>query len=339
MTASARLGGAGEHEIPCRTVGEVVSAVAQRLSPVFGLASASEARELVAAAAARPRFWPSVASEELLSVELLGEIREATSRRMRGAPLAYAVRSAPFRHLSLYVDERVLIPRPETEYLVELVLGALSGASHAPGFPRRDRDAAGGRDSPTTDASRESGVAASSGHGLVAADVGTGSGAIAISLASEGSFARVIATDVSLDALAVAAVNVERLRGELRAPVELRGGDGLLPLAGQQLDLIVSNPPYIAFAEMDRLPPSVRDWEPPLALACDEDGLAVTRRLVLGSPRVLRLGGLLALEVDERRAERVAAIIDETGEFERARVARDLAGRNRFVLARRSCNP
>src|SRR6185437_10594353 len=153
--------------------------------------------------------------------------RGATRRRAAAlrAPFAYAVRRASFRHLTLDVDERVLIPRPETEGLVEQVL-QLSG-----------------------------------GMGGTAVDIGTGSGAIALSLASEGIFDRVVATDVSLDALAVARLNASRLAGALRAPVEFRHGSLLAPITDLRAAVIVSNPPYIAYHEAAELPAGVRDWE------------------------------------------------------------------------------
>jgi release factor glutamine methyltransferase len=198
------------------------------------------------------------------------------------APFAYAVGVACFRHLNLVVDERVLIPRPETEVLVGEIL---------------DRMEAMGATAWGT-----------------AVDIGTGSGAIALSLAAEGKFDRVIATDASLDALAVARENCSRAAKVLRAPVDFRHGSLLAPLNVEKASVIVSNPPYVAFSEADALPSSVRDWEPPLAL---------TR------------GGLLALEVDERRASIVAEMMMGHGAYSNVGVRLDLAGRERFVFGLR----
>lgn len=227
--------------------------------------------------------------------------RELVRRRsVEHAPVAYLVGIQGFRRLVLDIDPRVLIPRPETELLVELVLAS----------PQAQ-------------------------EGGVAADVGTGSGAIALALASEGSFERVIATDVSADALDVARTNGASLGDTLRAPVDFRLGASVAPLAGERLDILVSNPPYISFAELEALPAAVRDWEPTVALVCPEDGLTVMRTLAGDGGRLLRPGGLLALEVDSRRAQRVAQIVRDTGAFTAPVVHRDFTGRERFVLATR----
>lgn len=289
-----------EHEL--LTVGDVVATVSRTLAPLLGDDAAAEARELVAAVLDQPRFWPSIAAATHLAVAEVRAIEQAATRRQRGAPLAYAVRSAPFRRLMLYVDERVLIPRPETEFLVERVLA----------LP----DAQGGG---------------------VAVDVGTGSGAIALSLASEGKLSRVVGTDISSDAVSVARLNATRLAPQLHAAVEFRIGDALAPLddLAHSVDILLSNPPYIAFEEVASLPAGVRDWEPPQALACPDDGLAVTRAVVRGGRRLLRRGGLLAIETDSRRAQRVAQRVSDDGAYEEVRVLEDLTGRERFVLARR----
>jgi release factor glutamine methyltransferase len=258
-----------------------------------------EARDIVAAVLDVPRFWPSTNREALVDATAVDEARQAAAARAPGAPFAYAVGRAAFRHLTLAVDERVLIPRQETELLIDLVLEAEHG-----------------------------------GRGTIA-DVGTGSGAIALALATEGAFDRVIATDVSRDALDVAERNAAFLRDELRSPVDFLQGSLLAPLGGMRLRAVVSNPPYIAFAELDDLPASVRDWEPPLALLSGDEGLAATRAIVRDAAAVLEPGGLLALEVDTRRASLVAEAVAANGSYRDVAVHLDLTGRERFVLARR----
>jgi release factor glutamine methyltransferase len=258
-----------------------------------------EARDIVAAILDVPRFWPSTNREALIDATAVDEARNATAARARGAPFAYAVGRAAFRYLTLAVDERVLIPRQETEVLVDLVLQAQAG-----------------------------------GSGTVI-DVGTGSGAIALALATEGSFDRVVGTDVSRDALAVAEANAAFLRDDLCAPVDFMHGSLLAPVSDMHASVIVSNPPYIAFAELDELPASVRDWEPPLALLSPDQGLAATRAIIRESRTVLDRGGLLALEVDTRRASLVAEAIASDGSYGEIAVHLDLTGRERFVLARR----
>jgi release factor glutamine methyltransferase len=259
-----------------------------------------EARDVIAALLDVPRFWATTHADEAADAALADAARRAATRRAAGAPFAYAVGRSAFRHLTLDVDERVLIPRQETELLPELVLALV-------------RDAGG-----------------------TAVDVGTGSGAIALALASEGRFDRVVATDVSSDALRVARANAERLAPALRAPVELRQGSGLRPVAGERLRAVVSNPPYIAFHEMAALPESVRDWEPALALCCGEQGLAITAAIVRDAGALLEPGGALALEVDARRASLVAELALADGRYEDVAVRLDLTGRERFVTARRA---
>ncbi|HYW31182.1 MAG TPA: peptide chain release factor N(5)-glutamine methyltransferase [Gemmatimonas sp.] len=228
---------------------------------------------------------------------VLDRVRAAANRRASGEPLAYCVGTAPFRHLVLQVDARVLIPRPETEIVVDEVLRVCSERS-----------------------------------GGVAIDIGTGSGAIALALATEGRFDRVIATDVSADALEVAAANCERLGGR-GAPVELRAGTDLCPVIGVHARVIVSNPPYISFDEAVGLPSSVRDWEPATALFAGDGGMARYEALLAGAPRCLEPGGWLVLEVDARRAGETADRAARAG-FVNVRVVQDLSGRDRVLVAR-----
>jgi release factor glutamine methyltransferase len=264
----------------------------------------TEARDIVAALLDVPRFWPAAHPDELVEPELRDLALLAALRRLRGAPFAYAVGRAAFRHLTLDVDERVLIPRPETELLVDEVLGAVA----APGG--------------------------------VLVDVGTGSGALALALAMEGRFARVIATDLSLDALAVARGNHARVAHAMKAPVEFRHGSLLAPVARDAgigpLRAVVSNPPYIAHHEALELPRAVRDWEPALALYSGPDGMTAIRALVQEAAPLLEPGGLLAMEVDARRASLAAECVATHGAYDDVRVRLDLTGRERFVLARRA---
>jgi len=226
-------------------------------------------------------------------------ILTASARRARGEPLAYCVGTAAFRHLVLMVDARVLIPRPETEIVVDEVL-RLVGAH----------------------------------PGGVAVDIGTGSGAIAAALATEGEFDLVVATDVSADALVVAARNVQRLPASA-APVELRAGADLAPLAGLVARVIVSNPPYIAYGEAGTLPSSVRDWEPAMALFASDEGMARYGALLAGAGAHLEADGWLVLEVDARRAQETARRATARG-FADVRLVRDLSGRERVLVARNS---
>ena len=279
-------------------VGQVVETIAARLADA-GIADASaEARDLVAAVLNENRFWPRVHVDALLSREIADQAYMVAARRTKGMPFAYAVGRAAFRHLTLQVNERVLIPRQETEVLVDLVL---------------ERCRTG-----------------------TCADIGTGSGAIALALAAEGSFGHIVATDIDAGAVALARRNAEVLGPRLRTAVVFRTGDLLAPLAGETFDVLVSNPPYIAFEEAMELPASVRNWEPGHALYSGSHGLDATRRIIRDAPGILSTGGLLALEVDSRRATLVAEMAASSGHFRDVGVFQDLAGRDRFVLASRA---
>lgn len=212
--------------------------------------------------------------------------------------MQYVEGMAYFRHLELSVDERVLIPRPETEVVVDWAL-RLAGSD-----------------------------------GGIAVDIGTGSGAIALSLALEGAFDRVIATDVSSDAIEAAAANLARLAATLRSPVELRLGSFLAPVIGIGARILVSNPPYIAARELHSLPAGVRGWEPPLALLSGEDGMAATATIIEGAHRVLALGGWLVLETDSARARAAEALARLQGRYADIAVHPDLTGRDRVLVAR-----
>jgi release factor glutamine methyltransferase len=287
--------------VSATTAGALVGELAGLLEAAGVPEARAEARDLVAALVNEPRFWPTLHPDAAIPDAVAADGRAAAERRARGMPFAYAVGRAAFRHLTLAVDQRVLIPRQETELLVDLVLDRRAGMS-----------------------------------GGVVADIGTGSGAIALALAAEGAFDRVIATDLTMDALCVARDNAAALVGRLRAPVEFRSGAGLAPLRGMAVDVLVSNPPYIAAVEATELPASVRDWEPVAALIAGEDGLAVIRDIIREAVAVLSPRGLMALEVDSRRAVAVAGLLARAAAFTDVSVQKDLTGRDRFVLATRA---
>jgi release factor glutamine methyltransferase len=259
---------------------------------------------LLADALGRPRSWPRTARNEVLVVEEINQVMQALVRRCAGAPLAYATGRVGFRTLELMVDERVLIPRPETEQLVELALARL-------------------------------------GDDGTVVDVGTGSGAIALSLAVEGRAARVIGTDLSTDALDVARANATTLAQPARHRLEWRAGSLLAPLTDLvgQVDVLVSNPPYIANGEVARLPASVRDWEPPLALVSGPEGLDAARALITEAPGLLRPGGWLLLELGAGNVTAAQRLACEAQVYDSVQVVRDLFGRDRFLIARLRAAP
>lgn len=258
----------------------------------------AEARDLIATVLDQPRFWPSANGARELDAATVSAVRLAAARLRTGMPMQYATGKVSFRHLTLRVDERVLIPRPETELLVETAL-ALAG-----------------------------------GGGTVV-DVGTGSGAVALCLAAEGHFARVIATDISADALDVARANIDAIPIDRRSVLEFRQGDLLAPLAGERVRAVVSNPPYISATEAGELPALVRDWEPAIALFSGDDGMAAIRALVRGAPDVLEAGGVLVLEIDTRRAALARECAATDSRLCDVELRMDFTGRERFLVARR----
>lgn len=231
-----------------------------------------------------------------LSTGELSRFKPLLRRRAAREPLQYVMGSAPFRNLELRVEPGVAIPRPETEYLIDVV-------SEAAG---RDR---------VFDA---------------ALDIGTGSGCIAIALADEGLARAVTATDISPDALAVARRNAD---ASGQPGIDFRSGALLDPVAGMTFDLVLSNPPYLTGDEWGSAQPEVREWEPRLAMVADKGGLAVIRSLVAGLEGVVRRGGWVGLEVGWLQADTVAGLLRERAGWEHVAVHRDLAGRPRYVLA------
>jgi release factor glutamine methyltransferase len=225
---------------------------------------------------------------------------ELVRRRLRREPVAYILGRRGFRHLELAVDPRVLIPRPETELLVELALELA---------PER------------------------------VLDVGTGSGAIALAIASELPGCEVIATDTSPAALEVARANAERLG--LAGRVTLV--EGTLPPAPAEFDLVVANLPYVGEAEWASLEPEVTEWEPREALLAGPDGLDAIRALLADRARLLSgmgqrkagaASGSLALEIGAGQVEAVGALLVEAG-LDSIETRRDLAGIERVVIGRR----
>jgi release factor glutamine methyltransferase len=238
---------------------------------------------------------PVLRDEITVEPEQAARFENAVRRRLQGEPLPHVSGWAGFRHLMLRCDGRALIPRPETEGLVDLLL-------------QRTRT------------------------GFVA-DIGTGSGCIALSLATEGGFSRIVAVDQSADALALARFNRKATSGG--EAVDLVRGDLCAPLCRGIFNALISNPPYLTAAEYASLDSSVRDWEPAVALVSGEDGLEATTRLLHDGLAVLRPGGWLALEVDCSRAAVAANRACGLG-WEDVTIHLDLFGRERYLLARRS---
>ena len=261
-------------------------------------------------------------------------------RRVAGEPLQYVIGRWAFRTLDLMVDRRVLIPRPETEQVVEvglaeldrLALGrrrALPVAAGLTGTSPPPNGAAGvaGASPPTSGATPD--------H-LVAVDLGTGSGAIALALVAERPGVEVWATDISPAALEVAGANLAGLGGRPAARVRLASGwwwSALPEHLRGRVDLAVSNPPYIASDEMEGLDAEVSEWEPKFALEAGPTGLEAVREILHGAIGWVRPGGVVVLEIAPHQSAPAAAIAREAG-FAAVEVHPDLAGRDRALVAR-----
>jgi release factor glutamine methyltransferase len=292
--------------IPGVAAAEVVRWRALVADAAVTLGSASEARWLAEAAA--PRGWPALL-EMPVTTRAATWFGQSVSRRAAGEPLQYVLGSWSFRHLDLMVDGRVLIPRPETEVVVEVAIAELDRI-------RATRP----MDSP-----------------LVVADLGTGSGAIALAIASERAGVEVWGTDASAAALDVARANLAGVGGHAAPRVRLVEGSWWDALPGDRMgrfDLVVSNPPYVTTAEMAELDPVVADWEPHSALEAGHDGLEHVAVILSGATRWLAPGGVVVVEIAPHQAERALDLARRAG-LVRTELAPDLAGRDRMVIARR----
>ncbi|MFW6163941.1 MAG: peptide chain release factor N(5)-glutamine methyltransferase [Planctomycetota bacterium] len=239
--------------------------------------------------------------DEVPDGQPLDQFREMVRQRARRVPAKYLTGETEFRSLALAVEPSVIIPRPETEFLVEQALERV---------PVEEEE-------------------------QVLADLGTGSGAIAIALAVERPQARVVATDASAEALAVARANAER--HEVAEQIAFRQGCWFEALeAGRAFDAIVSNPPYVATADLDAAMPEVRHHEPRAALDGGPDGRDALRELVAEAPAWLKPGGWLIVEVGAGQAQAVADLARETGAYAVIDVAPDFAGIDRVVAMQKS---
>lgn len=243
----------------------------------------------------------------LSSVEL-AHARTIATDLDAGAPLQHAIGHWTFRHLELVVDERALIPRPETELLVDIVLREFARLRESGRTPLR------------------------------CLDLGTGTGAIALSLVWECADVDVTATDVSADALALAKKNANRLLAGSERRLLLRLGSWYDALdatdsSGERFDVICSNPPYLSVSEWRAVDPIVRDHDPEGALVAGSDGLDAVRVIAAGAGRHLSPDGALVVEIGWLQGGAAAAITRAAG-ARFVEVLRDLAGRDRFILAR-----
>lgn len=247
--------------------------------------------------AARNRAWLLTHLDAEAAPDDAAEFDALVKRRRAGEPIQYIVGEAEFYGLPFFVTREVLIPRPETEHVVEkaLQLGRQSGT------PR-------------------------------IVDVGTGSGAIAVAVGAHLRDANITATDVSAAALAIAQRNA--LRNGVADRIRFLAGDLLAPVAGERFEMVISNPPYVAEADRDTLAVEIREFEPARALFADGDGLAIYRRLIPAAFAVLAGGGFLLLEIGHGQRDAVGALLENAG-FRTIEFTADLQGIARVAAARR----
>jgi release factor glutamine methyltransferase len=239
--------------------------------------------------------------ERILTTEDLSGFKKLIQRRSKHEPIAYITGNQPFMSLDFYVDRSVLIPRPETEKLVEVVIDLVKSRT-APRTP------------------------------FLAADIGTGSGAIAVSLAKYLSDIKVIGIDSSSDAIKIAQKNAERHKVNDRC--QFIAGDMLDPLeTTNKFDLILSNPPYIPTADIDTLQPDVKDYEPKEALDGGENGLLYIKKLIQESPKYLKEDGHLIFEFGIKQADNIMELTKDN--FEETKIIKDSSGVERLYLGRK----
>lgn len=229
--------------------------------------------------------------------EHLSTFRELVKKRAAHTPLSYLTNHKEFMSLDFYVDSQVLIPRPETEVLVEAILKVQKEPCH-----------------------------------LI--DIGTGSGAIAISLAANCPEWEITATDISAEALEVAQKNAAT-HGCTNRLTFLHGNlfEPLKAVPNPHFDWIVSNPPYVATDEYHSLPPDVRDYEPEAALFAGRNGLDIIRRILADAPQFLNPGGKLGLEIGHNQSHDVQDLIQSNSVYKDCQVLKDYSGVERVVLA------
>jgi len=242
--------------------------------------------------------WLIAHEDEPLAADAAGPFCDLIERRLAGEPIQYITGEAEFYGLPFHVNRDVLIPRPETEHLVEKVM-ALAAEFVRPKI----------------------------------VDVGTGSGAIAVALAHALPFAEITATDISADALAVAKANAAR--NGVADRVRFFKGDLLEAVAGEHFDIVISNPPYVPEIDHATLDVEVRDYEPAQALFAGEDGLQIYRRLIPAAFDALVPGGYLALEIGYGQRAGIEALLVREG-FAGIKFIPDLQGIARVAVARRS---
>ncbi len=244
--------------------------------------------------------------DDLIDDDVVLKYKDLINERKKHVPLQYITKQVEFMSLEFVVNEHVLIPRPETEILVETVLKK----AHNNQNPNKR-------------------------FNII--DIGTGSGNIAISLAKNLNNAEVYASDISLDALTIARINAQR--HNVLNNVHLLHGDLFRAFSGstekEKMDFIVSNPPYVSKSEWHHLEPEVRDHEPWDALVGGEDGFCVSRQIIKSAIDWLRPGCYLVIEIGETQANKIITLIENEGKYKEIETIKDLQGKERIISAQR----
>lgn len=246
--------------------------------------------------------------EKPVEDSLVENYKKAIQKRTQRVPLQYITNYAEFMSLDFYVDERVLIPRPETELLVETII------NKSKSIPRESE--------------------------ILIIDMGTGSGNIAVTLAKKIINARIFAVDISPDALNVAQINARK--HQVLDKIVFLCGDLFKPLEGlgieSKIHFIISNPPYIASDEFSVLQVEVRNFEPYVALISGLDGLQMFKRIIANAGTWLKPDGFIAFEVGEKQARKVARLLENSGGFKKPEYTRDYQHIHRIVIAQKEGN-
>jgi release factor glutamine methyltransferase len=241
--------------------------------------------------------------DRTVAEDQLARLRDLVKRAGQHEPVAYLVGKTEFYSLELNVSPHCMIPRPETELLVERAIEFLQVRSGP----------------------------------QIVCDLCTGSGCIAIAIAKNCPAARIMATDISTDALKVAAQNIQK--HQLDERVELLCGDLFEPLtarlAGDRLDLIVCNPPYVSAADYEALDRTVKHYEPKLALFAGADGLDICRRVIQEAHAFLKPGGALMLEIGFSQGRAIKELLEQTGTFTEIRIEKDFQNNDRIAIVKR----
>jgi release factor glutamine methyltransferase len=286
------------------TLAEAINNAANLLSTAGITNARLDAEVLLSHIIVKDRVWLITHRDDVLDEKLQRDFADMIQRRTRREPLQHIIGNQEFWGLVFKVSPDVLIPRPETEFIVEAALAIV-----------QDRNTL-----------------------VRIIDLCTGSGCIAVSLAKELTAARVIATDVSEKALAVARENTRRhgvsehirfLLGDLFEPLEE------LDIRGQ-MDIIVSNPPYVQAGDLSTLQPEVRDYEPEMALISGPEGTEMAKRIIQRAPEYLKKNGALIMEMGLGQAKALTRMVEATGAYGYSELLKDLAGIERVLIVRKA---